>query len=133
MRRERCRSPSILTIIPNRTKILFMSSFTAELMALQRSFESAWPRDRRVLDDPAARSFLSPALRVVAELARIPIVGRALPRLYDAVWPGPRASAIARTRVIDDAVRDAIGRGLARTAILGAGYDSPAWGMPELR
>src|SRR5580698_7299705 len=103
-----------------------MTSFTAELMALQRSFESAWPRNCRVVDDPAARMFLSAPLRAVAELARIPLIGRALPRLYDALWPGPRASAIARTRVIDDAVRDAIGRGIAQVAILGAGFDSRA-------
>jgi methyltransferase (TIGR00027 family) len=101
-------------------------------MALQRAFESARPERSRLFRDPLARDFLSTPLRVVAELARIPVLGPLVPRLYDLVWPGPRPSAVARTRLIDDSVCAAIRRGIRQVILLGAGFDSRAWRLPEM-
>ena len=48
--------------------------------------------------------------------------------------PGPRASAVARTRYIDDALRAAVAAGTEqRGRSSGAGYDCRAYRMPELR
>ena len=44
--------------------------------------------------------------------------------------PGPRPSAIVRTRVIDDAVSEAAG--IRQWVLLGAGYDTRAWRLPAL-
>src|SRR3954467_15511851 len=79
------------------------SSFTAETMALQRAFESHRSPTRRLFEDPYADAFLHGPLRFVSGASRLPWLGGAVPRLYDAIaGPGPRPSAIARTRVIDD-------------------------------
>ena len=49
-----------------------------------------------------------------------------MPRLYDAIaGPGPRPSAIARTRLIDDVIA-ALDARIGQVVILGAGFDSRA-------
>lgn len=108
------------------------ASFTAETMALQRAFESHRPAARRLFDDPYATAFLRPSLRVLAEAARLPGVRHLAFGLYDAVaGPGPRASGITRTKVIDDAVTSAV-TGDTQCVLLGAGYDARAHRLPAL-
>ncbi len=117
----------------NRTSILFVvASFTAQTMALQRALERSYPPSRRLIDDPLAVGFLGGGLRAAAQVAAVPLVGRIVPKLYDLVWPGPRPSAVARTRVIDDTVCRLLGGGVRQVVILGAGYDSRAWRLPGL-
>ena len=101
-------------------------------MALQRALEAAFPPERRLVEDPLAVAFLDGPLRAAAWLARIPALGRLITILYDLVWPGPRPSAIARTRLIDDTVAKLVAGGVAQLVILGAGYDSRAWRLPAL-
>ncbi|SEF37993.1 methyltransferase, TIGR00027 family [Amycolatopsis pretoriensis] len=108
------------------------ASFTAETMALQRAFESHRPAGRRLFDDPYATAFLRPSLRVLAEAARLPGVRHLAFSLYDAVaGPGPRASGITRTKVIDDALTSAM-TGETQCVLLGAGYDTRAHRLPAL-
>ncbi|MEV6643673.1 SAM-dependent methyltransferase [Amycolatopsis sp. NPDC051371] len=108
------------------------ASFTAETMALQRAFESHRPPGRRLFDDPYATAFLRPSLRVLAEAARLPGVRHLATGLYDAVaGPGPRASGIARTKVIDDALAEAM-TGDTQCVLLGAGYDARAHRLAAL-
>ena len=113
------------------------TSRTAEQVALFRALESARRRDR-VFVDPYAVKFLSGGYRLLARLARVPAVGLRLERYIDEHWPaGPRASAVARTRLIDDLVLDALsgeaGGGAARQVVLlGAGYDSRAYRLPAM-
>lgn len=102
-------------------------------MALQRAFESARSAESRLFTDPLTDAFLPRPLRALADLARVPVVGGAVPRLYDLAFPGPRPSAVARTRLIDDTVVDLVRAGLRHIVILGAGFDSRAWRLPELR
>lgn len=108
------------------------ASFTAETMALQRAFESGRPPGRRLFDDPYATAFLRPSLRVLAGAARLPAVRHLAFGLYDAVaGPGPRASGITRTKVIDDALTSAM-TGETQCVLLGAGYDTRAHRLPAL-
>lgn len=108
-------------------------SFTAETMALQRSFESHRPKGRRLFCDPYAEAFLRPSLRALATASGIPGLRRLAVGLYDAVGgPGPRPSAIVRTKVIDDAVIAATTDG-AQCVLLGAGYDTRAYRLPALK
>ena len=107
------------------------ASRTAEQVALFRALETARGRDR-VFDDPLAVRFLHGGYRLLARLARVRPVGLRLSRYIDRRWPGPRPSAVARTRLIDDLVLEALGRGARQVLLLGAGYDSRAYRLPGI-
>jgi methyltransferase (TIGR00027 family) len=101
-------------------------SRTAQLMAVQRGLESARPAQTRLFEDPFAPRFLSPAWRVALWGARFVVVARAIDAVYDWIGgPGPRASAIARTKLIDDLIYEA-SPSIGQLVILGAGYDTRA-------
>lgn len=102
-------------------------SRTAEYMALFRAVESCRPERFRLFNDPYAIGFLSPALRATATAARLPGLRTLVPRIIDHRAPGPRISALVRTRMIDDALTDALVDGTQQVVILGAGYDSRAY------
>jgi methyltransferase (TIGR00027 family) len=102
------------------------SSFTAEIMALQRSFESHRPAGQRLFTDPYADAFLRPLFRILAMDSAIPGVRRVATGLYDTLGgPGPRVSGIVRTKLIDDALTSAVADS-AQVVLLGAGYDTRA-------
>jgi methyltransferase (TIGR00027 family) len=106
------------------------ASFTAETVALQRAFESKRPAGSRLFVDPYAGAFLRPALRVLAAASGVPGVRRLAVGLYDKIGgPGPRPSAIVRTKVIDDALAD---NSAVQCVMLGAGYDMRAHRLPAL-
>ena len=108
-------------------------SRTAEYMALFRAVESAEPPRRRLFEDPYAVALLRGALKALAEFARWPIAGRTVSAFLDLGWPSTRSSGVVRTRMIDDLVRDAIARGARQLVLLGAGFDSRAFRLPEAR
>jgi methyltransferase (TIGR00027 family) len=117
------------------------SSFTAETMALQRAFESHRRSKSRLFSDPYADAFLRPWMRWMATASRIPILRRTVMRLYDAkAGPGPRPSAIVRTRVIDDALLDIVNRHqqhltaakVGQVVLLGAGFDTRPYRLAAL-
>jgi methyltransferase (TIGR00027 family) len=109
------------------------ASRTAEFMALFRALETvSRPRTARLFADPYAADFLGPALRAALTLSRLPGLGRIVPRWIDWRWPGARTSGVARTRLIDDAVLGALGRGVGQIAILGAGFDCRAFRLPGM-
>jgi methyltransferase (TIGR00027 family) len=108
------------------------TSRSAEHVALFRALESARGGDR-IFDDPYAAKFLPGRYRLVARLARARPVGRRVERYIDTHWPaGPRASAVARTRLIDDLVTEALAEGASQVVLLGAGYDSRAYRLPQM-
>src|SRR6266536_3324141 len=97
------------------------SSRTAELMAVQRALESARPRSSRLFRDAFAQHFVSRRWRLVIRASRVGAVRNGVEVLYDRVaGPGPRASAVARTRLIDDLVSH------------GAGFDARAYRLSGL-
>jgi methyltransferase (TIGR00027 family) len=107
-------------------------SKTAQFMALFRALESRRPLHQRLFSDPLARCYLSPALKCLIAGARLPFVRAALDALIDRRWPGARSSGIARTRLIDDEMKDAIAAGAKQAVILGAGFDARAYRLAEL-
>jgi methyltransferase (TIGR00027 family) len=110
------------------------SSRTAEYMALFRALETCQPPARRLFEDPYAAGLLSSgALRAVARLGRLVVVGRAVPWALDRGWPRTRSSAVVRTRLIDDAVREGLAGGARQLVLLGAGLDSRPYRLPEAR
>lgn len=119
------------------------SSFTAETMALQRAFESHRPSRSRLFNDPYADAFLRPWMRWMATASATPVLRAAATRLFDAkTGPGPRPSAIIRTRVIDDALIDIVNRHCqiaavdadksCQVVVLGAGFDTRAYRLSAL-
>jgi methyltransferase (TIGR00027 family) len=107
-------------------------SRTAEYMAFFRALETARPERRRQFADPLAAEFLGPPLRTVVRAARLPAVGALVRWVIDRRFPGPRPSAVVRTRLIDDAVAAAVGDGIHQLVVLGAGYDSRAYRLPGI-
>jgi methyltransferase (TIGR00027 family) len=103
------------------------ASRTAEFMALFRALETVRrPPSARLFSDPYARRFLRPALRAVVASAEVSAVHRGVSRFIERRWPGAMTSAVARTRLIDDAVLDALAAGVPQLVILGAGFDCRA-------
>lgn len=100
------------------------SSLTAEGIAMIRASESARPADVRICYDPYAIQFLRPLFRIF---------------LGTFMWYGSRRSPgvaeflIARTRMFDDSVSQALQNGLQQLVILGAGFDSRAYRFEGLK
>ncbi len=109
------------------------ASRTAEQNALFRALESALPKKRRLFEDPLARAFLTWPFSLVAQLAGLPGFRHLVPWFIDQRWPGVRTSIVARTRLIDDAIADALSEPLEQFVVLGAGFDSRAYRLPDLR
>jgi methyltransferase (TIGR00027 family) len=108
------------------------ASRTAEYMAYFRALESARPPSLRLFYDPFAPLFLRPVLRGAAAIARIPAFAPIVDAYTDFRLPGARTSAIARTKLIDDALLDAIHSGITQVVILGSGFDCRAYRLPQL-
>jgi methyltransferase (TIGR00027 family) len=107
-------------------------SRTAQQNAAFRAAESWRPAGVRLLNDPYAAQLSPPGLRILAWLSSVPIVGGGLNWFVETRWPGARSSIIARTRLIDEWVCEAVGAGVKQVVLLGAGFDSRAWRLPAL-
>ncbi|MDN3351139.1 class I SAM-dependent methyltransferase [Actinomadura sp. DC4] len=108
-------------------------SRTAQHVALFRALESV-RRGPRLFEDPYATSSLDAGYRMVVALARLPRAGRRIERYIDERWPaGPRASAVVRTRFIDERVEAALAGGVRQVVLLGAGFDNRAYRIGAMR
>lgn len=107
-------------------------SRTAELVTLFRALEASRPAAVRRFDDPLAYEFLSPALRRIVRLARVPGLRTAVPALIDRRWPGPRDCVVTRTVMLDRMTRDAVAAGAEQVVVLGAGLDARPYRIAEL-
>lgn len=108
------------------------ASRTAQYVALYRALETVERRRSPLFQDPFATRFLSPGLNRAVLLARRPGLHALIARYADHRAPGARTSAIGRTKIIDDALHDAVAAGTRQLVILGAGFDCRAHRLPEL-
>jgi methyltransferase (TIGR00027 family) len=109
------------------------SSRTAALVTLYRAIESSRPPGTRLFDDPFAPLFLGWRFRTALRLARLPVIGAAMPwSLVDGHWSGPRGTVSVRTRYIDDRLGEALRHGVKQVVIMGAGFDCRAYRIPEI-
>jgi methyltransferase (TIGR00027 family) len=109
------------------------ASRTAEHMAFFRALESARPAPQRLCQDSLALHFLRPAFRRAVEMSRIPVLGPLILWYADRRIPGARTSAVARTCLIDELLRQALQNGTRQVVILGAGFDCRGYRMPSMR
>ncbi len=105
-------------------------SATAEANAAFRAAELLRPNNEQVCEDRFAKRFLGLRFGIIAW-------SRLLTRI--ALWyaeriiPGAANSVVARTRYIDDYLKQCIDDGIEQLVILGAGYDSRAYRFDELK
>jgi methyltransferase (TIGR00027 family) len=107
-------------------------SKTAGNMALIRALESLKPPDSRLFTDPYARRFVPARLRALLGPGHLPAVRALLEGYFDWRVPGARTSGAARTRLVDDWVREALAASVRQVVMLGAGFDCRALRMREL-
>jgi len=105
-------------------------SATAEGNAALRAAEWLRPEDERVCYDQFARRFLGLRFGVVV---RSRLLTRIALWYAERIIPGAANSLVARTRYIDDYLKQCIADGIEQLVILGAGYDSRAYRFDELR
>ena len=108
------------------------ASRTAGYVAFYRALETIERRRAPLFQDRFASAFVPRSLRLALRTARIPILHGLVSRYADRRAPGARTSAIARTRFIDDVVRERAAAGVRQLVILGAGFDCRAHRLPEL-
>jgi methyltransferase (TIGR00027 family) len=105
-------------------------SFTAEIGAVIRSVETEKPENERLCYDPFARGFLGATNR---------IIGMVPPLRKLALWYLERKHPFildcipSRTRYIDEYLNECIEDGIEQLIILGAGYDSRAYRIENLK
>jgi methyltransferase (TIGR00027 family) len=107
-------------------------SRTARQNALFRALEARRRPADRVADDPLAVKFLTPEFRALAVAGRVPPARHLIESVIDRRWPCVRGGVVARTRLIDETVAAALA-GVEQMLILGAGFDSRAYRLEQLR
>lgn len=99
---------------------------TARGIALLRTIEMMRPPDEQLTTDPYARSFVNPVTAVTTGLMiRSGLLDRILPA-------GMIDFAIVRERYVHDLMVREIRAGIEQLVILGAGFDTRAYRIPEI-
>jgi methyltransferase (TIGR00027 family) len=103
----------------------------AEGIAMQRFGESAKPEGERICYDPYAIHFISP--EIIEFGMKHPEEAKFKIEQMEKLFPGLSSSIMARVRYFDDFVKKSIEEGIEQVVILGAGYDTRAYRIEELK
>ena len=103
----------------------------AEVVALIRAEESEKPADERICYDPYAICFVSPEVREF--MTHDPEKYKTQREQVERSLPGYSNSIVARVRYFDDVVELSAKDGLEQLVIMGAGYDTRAYRIEELK
>ncbi|SHK80034.1 methyltransferase, TIGR00027 family [Chitinophaga jiangningensis] len=96
-------------------------------MALSRAIESTAPVHKRLLYDPFAAAFLSPLFQKVIACCHYGPLRKITTTILQLRWPGAYTAAVARTRLIDDMIHDAVNnQGINQVIIINARLDTRA-------
>jgi methyltransferase (TIGR00027 family) len=106
-------------------------SSTARYMALFRAVETG-RRSDRLLEDRFAIRFLPVAWRAMLHIAGTFEATRFIERAIDKRGTGAWSSGVARTRLIDEWIGNAVAVGAQQAVLLGAGFDCRAFRLPCL-
>lgn len=103
----------------------------AEGMAMHRYAESLKSEEERICYDPYAVHFISP--KIIEYGIKNPEEAKFKVEQMEKMFPGLSSSIIARVRYFDDYVMKYIEAGVEQLLILGAGYDTRAYRIKELK
>lgn len=103
----------------------------AEGIAMQRFAESSKGENERICYDPYAIHFIRP--EIIEFGKKHPEEAKELIENTERLFPGLSSSIMARVRYFDDFVKKSIEDGLKQLVILGAGYDTRAYRIEELK
>ena len=102
----------------------------AAQIAGARAAETYLPENERVFQDPYAEYFLSEDER--GDLSNLEKLRAGL-AMYDQMMPGVNGAIVARIRFIDEYLLDCIKGGFKQLVIIGAGYDTRAYRLSEVK
>jgi len=105
-------------------------SRTALGAAVCRLIEQYQPEETRLFSDPVAKELVGGPIRILMQLSAM---RNFTIKQTDAVGKGIFGAQICRTRYIDDTVRAALSQGIGQLVILGAGYDTRPYRLPEMK
>lgn len=105
-------------------------SKTAEDMAGFRAMEMLRPKEDRVCEDPFAKHFLTGGW---VNRVKSPFRTKLFQWITHLINPGAHNTVPARVRFIDEHIKECHKNGLEQLVILGAGYDSRAYRIDELK
>ncbi len=100
-------------------------SQTAEITCAQRAGETLRHPDRRLIDDPVARVFVTRPLRRLMVRNRL-TAGLTL-TVFDRLYGGFMAVVLLRNRWFEELLAESVDDGVTQVVSLGAGYDTTAW------
>ncbi|WP_143305245.1 class I SAM-dependent methyltransferase [Chitinophaga vietnamensis] len=96
-------------------------------MAVFRAIESSKPADKRLLYDPFAAAFVDKRYQTAIACCAFPLFRRLFTAYIQFFWPGTYTAGIARTRLIDDMIVEAVDKqGINQVIILNARIDTRA-------
>jgi methyltransferase (TIGR00027 family) len=104
-------------------------SRTALGTAICRLIEQYQPEQTRLFYDPVAKELVGAPIRFMMQFASMRTLTM---KQTDAVAKGIYGVQICRTRYIDDVVQTAISQGIKQLVILGAGYDTRPYRLPNM-
>ncbi len=104
-------------------------SRTALGAAICRLIVQYQPVATRLFDDPVVAFLVSRPLRLVLRLAAM---RRLTVQQTEAVAPGIYGTQVCRTCAIDDIAQAALAQGVAQLVLLGAGYDTRPYRLPQI-
>ena len=105
-------------------------SRTALGTAICRMIEQYQPAKTRLFEDPVAKELVGGPIRFMMQF---PFMRNLTIQQTDAVAKGIYSAQVCRTRYIDEVVQAAIARGIKQLVILGAGYDTRPYRLPEMK
>jgi methyltransferase (TIGR00027 family) len=95
-----------------------------------RAAETYLPENERVFQDPYAEYFLGEDQRKdLHDLDKV----RAGLAMYDEMMPGVNGAIVARIKYMDDCIVESIANGLKQVVIIGAGYDTRAHRLSDVK
>jgi methyltransferase (TIGR00027 family) len=92
--------------------------------------EQYQPAKTRLFDDPVAKELVGGPIRFMMQFAAM---RNLTVQQTDAVAKGIYGAQICRTRYIDAVVQAAISQGIKQLVIMGAGYDTRPYRLPEMK
>lgn len=105
-------------------------SRTALGAAICRMIEQYQPEKTRLFDDPVAKELVGGPIRFLMHFSGM---RNLTVQQTDAVAKGIYGVQVCRTRFIDDVVQTAISQGIKQLVILGAGYDTRPYRLPQIK